>query len=184
METRRRVYGFIKDFYEKNKIPPTIREVVKSLGFSSTKAVKVHIDNLVKEGLIKKEKGKARGIYPVFTGLPIIGRVPAGKPLLRYENIEGYLDNSTFEGCFLLKVEGDSMINAHIQDGDYLIVKPQEKAEDGDIVVARFCDEFTCKSLKIKNGRYVLSPENEKYSDIEGDFEIIGKVRGVIRKFL
>lgn len=184
MDTRRRIYEFIKGFYEKNRIPPTIREIAKSLGFSSTKAVKVHIDNLVKEGLIKKEKGKARGIYPVLVGLPVIGRVPAGKPLLSYENIEGYIDISSFEGCFLLKVTGDSMINAHIQDGDYVIVKPQDKAWHGDIVVARLNDEFTVKRLKLKNGKYVLSPENDKYKDIEGDFEIIGKVKGVIRKFI
>lgn len=184
METRKKVYEFIKDFYEKKRIPPTIREIAKSFGFSSTKAIKVHIDNLVKEGLIKKEKGKARGIYPVLTGLPIIGRVPAGKPLLMYENIEGYINISSFEGCFLLKVEGDSMINAHIQEGDYVIVKPDDKGNPGDIVVARFQDEVTVKRLRFKDERYILSPENEKYSDIEGDFEIIGKVKGVLRKIL
>uniref|UniRef100_A0A7C4Y4Q6 Repressor LexA n=1 Tax=candidate division WOR-3 bacterium TaxID=2052148 RepID=A0A7C4Y4Q6_UNCW3 len=184
METRKKVYMFVKRYYEEKKIAPTIREVARFLGFKSTKAVKVHIDNLVKEGLLKKEKKKARGIYPVEAGLPILGKVPAGYPLLRFENIEGYINFSQFDGCFLLKVEGDSMKNAHIVDGDYVIVQPQNKADSGDIVVARVDDEFTIKRLKIKDGKYVLSPENEEYRDIECEFEIVGKVKGVIRRLL
>ena len=182
MHTREKILRLLREYIAEKGYPPSIRELAKSLGFKSTKAVKVHLDRLSEMGLIRKMPHKARGIELVEKGFPIIGRVPAGNPVLMYENVEGYLDLSQWNNCYLLKVEGDSMIGAYIRDGDMVAVTPTKIADDGDIIVARVNDEVTVKRIKKMGNKYILKPENERYEIIEKPFEIVGKVIGLIRK--
>ncbi len=180
METRKKIVDFIRGFVGKNGFPPSIREIQTFLGFKSTKAVKVHLDEMEKMGWIKREKGKARGIH-IDTGIPVLGRVPAGKPVVRYEYVEEYFNGKEWDGCFLLKVEGDSMNGAHIIEGDMVVVS-QSQPVSGDVVVAMVDGEMTIKRLVKRQEKYILKPENPDYSEIEGPFEVVGKVIGVIRK--
>ena len=180
METKERMMNFIRTFIRENGFPPTIREIQKYLGFKSTKGIKVHLDDMERMGWLKKTRGKARGIQ-IGSGIPVLGSVPAGKPVIRYEYVEEYFDGKEWDGCFLLKVEGDSMRGAHIIEGDMVVVS-RSHPETGDIVVAMLDEEVTIKRLIRRQGRYILKPENPDYSEIGGPFEIIGKVVGVIRK--
>ncbi len=183
-KTKEKIISIIHAFLEDRSYPPTIREIARSLGFKSTKAVKVHLDKLEEEGKIRRRKRSARAIFIEPKGLPIVGRVAAGLPNLAFEDIEGAFSPSIWKDCFLLRVKGDSMIGAHIQDGDLVVVKPQKNADIGNIVVAISRGETTVKRLaRIKN-HIVLKPENENYPVIEtDDFELVGKVIGVIRKW-
>lgn len=182
METKKRILNIIRDFVEDHGYPPSIREIAKQLGFKSTKAVKVHLDTLAKQGLIDRTAGQARSISIRPKLIPIVGRVAAGLPELAFEEVEGYFDQSKWRGCFLLKVSGDSMVNAHIYDGDMVVVKPTKQALSNDIIVANFEGETTVKRLKKAGNTFVLKPENKSYPVIKGQFEIVGKVIGVIRK--
>ena len=182
MDTRSRILRFLRDFINENGFPPTVREIAEHLGFKSTKAVKVHLDVMVKEGIIRKMPGRARCIEVVENGLPILGSVPAGQPVLRYENVEDWFDPSIWKDCFLLRVEGDSMIGAGIMDGDFVVVSPKPPAEEGMIVVARVEGEVTVKRLVKKEGEYILKPENPEYPVIKGPFEVVGRVVGVLRR--
>jgi len=182
METKEKILKILGDFIEDHGYPPSIREIAKQLGFKSTKAVKVHLDRLAKQGLIERIAGQARSISIKPKLMPIVGRVAAGLPELAFEEIEGYFDQSKWRGCFLLKVSGDSMINAHIYDGDMVVVKPIKQALSNDIIVANFEGETTVKRLKRTGNSFVLKPENDAYSVIKGQFEIVGKVIGVIRR--
>jgi len=180
--TKDEILKVIQEFVNDFGYPPTIREIAKMVGLKSTKAVKVHLDNLARAGLIKKIPTKARGIRIEPVRLPIVGRVAAGLPELSFEEIEGYFTPQDWQGCFLLKVRGDSMINAHIYDGDMVVVRPAPEASDGDIVVANIEGETTVKKLKKLNGSFVLKPENESYPLLTKPFEVVGKVIGVIRR--
>ncbi|NOR17391.1 repressor LexA [candidate division WOR-3 bacterium] len=182
IKTKQRILKAIQDFMEDHGYPPSIREIAKKVGLKSTKAVKVHLDNLAKQGLIDRIACQARSIRIKPKLIPIIGRVTAGLPELAFEEIEGYFNPSKWRGCFLLKVKGDSMINAHIYDGDMVVVKPGKGALNNDIIVALLEDETTVKRLKKIGSAFVLKPENDAYSVIKRQFEIIGKVIGVIRK--
>jgi repressor LexA len=116
--------------------------------------------------------------------IPVIGVVTAGQPSLAFENMEGTMAWDGDPDCFALRVRGDSMINAGILDGDKVVVRPQQNADNGQIVVARIEDEATVKRLLRKNGEIWLMPENENYSPIDGTYaEIIGVVRGVVREY-
>ncbi len=183
MDTRSKILRFLREFIAENGFPPTIREIASHLGFRSTKAVKVHLDIMAGEGLIRKVPGRARGIKPVERGLPVLGSVPAGQPVLRYENVEDWFDPFIWKDCFLLRVEGDSMIGAGIMDGDLVVVSPDTAPEPGEIVVARVEGEVTVKRLIKKEGKYLLKPENPDYQIIEGPFELVGRVVGVLRRF-
>ncbi len=181
-KTRDKMVEFIHAYLEERGYPPTIREIGRALGFKSTKAIKVHLDRLEAEGRIRREKRSARAIFIEPRGLKIVGRVAAGLPNLAFEDVEGIFSPSVWRNCFLLRVKGDSMIGAHIQDGDLVVVKPQKNGEIGDIVVAISQGETTVKRLAKIKGRPVLKPENDNYPVIETDtFEIVGKVIGVIR---
>lgn len=182
LNRRREILKAIQDFVRDYGYPPTIREIAGIVGLKSTKAVKVHMDNLVKEGLIMKTKTKARGLRVEPKKIPIIGRIAAGAPELAFEEIEGYFNPLSWQDCFLLKVKGDSMVNAHIYDGDLVVVRPDKIGNDGDIIVALIEGETTIKRLKKKNGNFILKPENDVYPIIERPFEIIGKVIGVVRR--
>uniref|UniRef100_A0A7V1EGZ7 Transcriptional repressor LexA n=1 Tax=candidate division WOR-3 bacterium TaxID=2052148 RepID=A0A7V1EGZ7_UNCW3 len=182
MKRKEHILKAIQDFLKDYGYPPTIREIAKVVGLKSTKAVKVHIDNLARDGLITKFGTKARGLRIEPKKLPIVGRVAAGTPELAFEEIEGYFNPLTWQDCFLLKVKGDSMINAHIYDGDLVVVRPEKSADDGDIIVANVDGETTIKRLKKANGNFFLKPENDSYPIIDKPFEIIGKVVGIVRK--
>lgn len=199
------ILDFIQQFAEANGYPPTYREIGKHFNISSTFGVKRHIDALVKKGFISNESKTSRTISIIdeglnksgqlldnMLGLPIVGRVAAGYPVLAEENIEGnmMIDASLVNkkvGCFGLKVSGDSMVNAGILEGDLVIVSPQKNAVNGDIVVALLHDEATMKRFEIKENKIYLVPENEKYRPIEVDnveeFSIIGKVISVFRTY-
>jgi repressor LexA len=183
MDTKNKIVGFLKDFSHEKGFAPSVREIACYLGFKSTKAIKVHLDELAKKGIIKKKKGVARGISLTETGIPIIGRVTAGKPTLEFEGIDGYFSIDRWKNNFLLKVKGDSMIGAGIHEDDFVVIDRAKEPVKGNIVVALVEDETTVKKLEKKNGKWILKPENPDYSIIDKDFEVIGVVIGIIRSY-
>jgi repressor LexA len=203
-ERQEEILNFINSYREVNGFPPTIREIAKQFGMSSTFGVKKHLDALVKKGYLQISSFASRGISTIhteipiaekndlFNKIPIVGRVAAGSPILAEQNIEGSLiiDPSFIksnEDCFALKVKGDSMIKAGIFEGDYVIVVPQSEAKNGDIIVALIDDEATVKTFENRNGEIRLLPENDNYQPIEiknnPNFSLAGKVKGIIRYF-
>lgn len=180
--TKDRIFKAIQQFVDDHGYPPSIREIARKIGLKSTKAVKVHLDTLAQQGMIEKIAGQARGIRIKPKLMPIVGRVAAGLPNLAFEEVEGHFNPTQWRNCFLLRVQGDSMIGAYIFDGDMVVVKPTTQALNNEIVVANLEGETTVKRL-VKDGvSFVLKPENDAYPVITGAFEIIGKVIGVIRK--
>jgi repressor LexA len=204
-ERQQEILDFIQLSTNNNGYPPTYREIGKQFNIASTFGVKRHIDALVKKGFLSNESktsrtialvenglNKSRYLLDSMIGVPIVGRVAAGQPILAVENIEGkvLMDASLLNkrnDCFGLKVRGDSMINAGILEGDLVIVSPQQNAVNGDIVVALLQDEATMKRFLARNNKIYLMPENENYNPIEiedrEDFSIIGKVIGVFRTY-
>lgn len=184
-------------------MPPTLREIQDHMGFGAIGTVQYHLKCLTDAGLIDVKPRLSRGITLTqrATGIPIIGRVPAGPAQLAFEQVEGYLSSIHGEeqavshapaptvdprGLFALRVKGDSMEGAGILDGDLVIVHPQNSAKNGDIVVARTSqEEATVKRLVRKPGLIHLAPENSKYKPIPVDenTEIIGKVIRVVRHY-
>jgi repressor LexA len=201
------ILTFIKQFTLESGFPPTLREIGKHFQISSTFGVKRHLEALVKKGFINIESNASRGISLIrknsddfidrsfrgdeaFIKIPVIGRVAAGIPINAVENLEGSLvvDPSFLkkaEDAFALRVKGDSMINAGINDKDLVIVSPREQAKNGDIVVAMLNDEATVKKFEFINNKIRLIAENNAYLPIEikreDDFKLIGKVKGVVR---
>ena len=204
-ERQQEILDFIQLSTNNNGYPPTYREIGKHFNLASTFGVKRHIDALVKKGFLSNESktsrtialvenglNKSRYLLDSMIGVPIVGRVAAGQPILAVENIEGnvLMDASLLNkrnDCFGLKVRGDSMINAGILEGDLVIVSPQQNAINGDIVVALLQDEATMKRFLARDNKIYLMPENENYNPIEiedrEDFSIIGKVIGVFRTY-
>lgn len=206
-ERQEEILTFIKQFTLESGYPPTLREIGRHFQIASTFGVKRHLEALVKKGFINIESNASRGISiirktsedfvesslsveSIFLKIPIIGRVAAGIPLNSVENYEGSLviDSSFLkkdEDAFALRVKGDSMINAGINDKDFVIVSPKEQARNGDIVVAVLNDEATVKKFEFINNKIRLIAENNAYSPIEvkreDDFKVIGKVKGVVR---
>jgi repressor LexA len=198
--TQERVFHFLKDYLGENGFPPTLREIASHFGLRGPKAPQKTLNILERKGYIRKTPGGSRAIEilnplripPVqILSIPIIGRVQAGEPILAVENIEGYihLDRSLVSSgdVFLLRVQGDSMIDAHIQDGDFALVKPQPFAENGEIVVALIEDEATIKRIFQKRDLIRLEPANPKMEPIivkkdEKKVSIVGKVVGIFRK--
>jgi repressor LexA len=202
-DRQKEILSFIEQFRGENGYPPTLREIGRKFDISSTFGVKRHLDALVKKGYIAIESNASRGISylrnefdkslaseSMFTKIPIVGRVAAGTPILAIENIEGSLvvDPSFLkksEEHFALKVRGDSMIEAGIFDGDFVIVSSRKEANNGEIVVALLGDEVTVKTYEKKLNVINLIPQNKNYAPINvssnSDFSILGKVSGVIR---
>ncbi|MCK4421850.1 repressor LexA [candidate division WOR-3 bacterium] len=183
MGTRERILEFLEGFIEENGFAPSVREIARHLGFRSTKAIKVHLDEMANMGWIEKKGGVARGIHLIEKGIPIIGRVQAGQPTLQFEGVEGHFSFDKWKGSFLLRIKGDSMIGAHIEEGDLVVIEKDREARKGDIVVALVEDETTVKRLDKKNGRWILKPENPDYSIIDKEFQVIGVAIGVIRRY-
>lgn len=186
---RDEILAFLQDFSAENGYAPSVREIMQAVGLKSTASVHYHLDALNKSGAINMDGSKNRAISvpgsAKKTGqIPVVGVVAAGVPILAVENIEGYLPWEGDDDCFALRVKGDSMIEAGILPGDKIIVRPQQTADNGDIVVALLEEEATVKRLSRKDGKVWLLPENPNYSPIDGtNAAILGKVRGVVREY-
>ena len=185
------VYSFIESFINENGYPPTVREICAKLGFSSTSTVQYYLKKLENENKISFGNSKSRAISltqkEIPRMVPLIGTVAAGTPIFATENIEGYYplpkEFESEDETFMLRIRGDSMIEAGINNGDEIIVRKTSACDDGDIIVALVDDSATCKRFFRKNGKYILHPENETMSDIVLDHvSVIGVVRGLIRK--
>lgn len=181
---------FIQDHIRTKGHPPTIREIGHAFRFRSTGTVRDHLRALETKGHLRTAQGKSRGLFPsrLWRALPILGRVPAGGPLLAEENLEGTFDLShefSGEKVFALKVRGDSMEEAGIHDGDLVVVRSQEEADAGQIVVASVDGEATVKRLARRAGKLELQPANARYQPIAlgPGARILGKVIGVIRSY-
>jgi repressor LexA len=189
----RKILAFIQRFTREHGFPPTIREIGEAFSISSTNGVRYYLNLLEKGGHLKRSGRISRGIGPTAPlaapGIPILGRVAAGQPILAEECYEGTLEPGQVFGdtksLFALKVRGDSMINAGILAGDHVIVRHQERANPGEIVVALVGDEATVKYYQPREDSVELVAANPKYEPIvvveESDFRIVGVVRGVIR---
>lgn len=182
------ILDYIDRFTRDNGYAPSVREIGIAVGLNSTASVSYHLHQLQEKGLLQgaASKGVKRAISTTRrTGqIPIIGVVTAGLPILAVENHEGTM---TWEGdseCFALRVRGDSMINAGILSGDLVVVRPQQTADDGQIVVAMIDGEATVKRLSRKQGRVWLLPENPAYEPIDGTgATLIGLVKAVHREY-
>ena len=189
------VFEFITNYTDENGFPPTVREICSELHIKSTATAYDYVNRLKEMGRLQKTAGKKRAVAVANTNsvrVPLIGTVTAGTPILAAENYEGYytLPTAEFQGddLFLLTVKGDSMIEAGIFNGDKIVVKKQETAENGDIVVAMFDDGIeegaTVKRFFRRDGKFILHPENSALSDYVLDtVTILGKVIGLLRSF-
>jgi repressor LexA len=193
---QKEIFDFIRKYASKYGYPPTVREIGQAVGLHSSSTVHAHLANLEKIGLLRRDPTKPRAIELLVDkakrairnqGLPVVGEVAAGQPVLAEERIEEYLEVPEViggeTGDYILRVKGDSMLNAGILEGDYVVVRPAEVADNGEIVVAVIEDEATVKRFfKEKNG-IRLQPENDAYEPIRTtDAQLLGKVTGVFRK--
>jgi repressor LexA len=194
------IFDFIKRYSAINGYPPTVRDIGKAVGLASSSTVHAHLSNLEKVGLLRRDPTKPRAIELldraaagvrsfVRPGLPLVGQVAAGQPVLAEENIEDYVATPQFaggdEGEYLLRVRGESMKNAGILDGDLVVVRPQATAGDGEIVVALVGDEETEATVKRffqEDDHIRLQPENETMEPIRSrDVRVLGRVVGLMR---
>jgi repressor LexA len=188
-ERAREILHFIRSFAREKGFPPTIREIGKAFGIASTNGVRYHLTILEKAGYLQRRSRISRGTTTASNTIPLLGRVAAGSPILAEQNFEGSLEPAQMfgdpQGLFALRVRGDSMIDAGIHSGDYVIVRQQEQATSGDMVVALLEDEATVKYYKPRGQRIELVAANAKYSPIVvepgTEFRILGVVRGVVR---
>lgn len=185
---REEILQFLTQFVGENGYAPSVREICTAVGLQSTATVHYHLSALRDAGLIEMDDMKKRAISLPESRradrIPVVGVVTAGVPILAVENIEGYLPWDGERGCYALRVRGDSMINAGILDGDKVVVRPQQTADNGEIVVALLDDSATVKRFH-KDGLTVwLMPENPAYDPIDGtQAQILGKVKAVIRTY-
>ncbi len=183
---RQEILAYLTDFTARHGYAPSIREIAAAVGLRSTASVHYHMTELAREGQVEWDAGKKRAVSlnsARQSGIPILGVVTAGQPILAQEHIEGYLPWDGGEGLFALRVRGDSMMNAGILSGDTVVVRPQSTADHGDIVVALLGEEATVKRLNLRDGVWLM-PENPDYSPIDGrDAAILGLVRAVIRQY-
>ena len=182
------ILNYVNQFVQENGYAPSVREIGAAVGLRSTASVSYHIQQLQEKGLLQAPgaKGRKRAIVTnVRAGqIPVIGVVTAGVPILAFENQEGTMSWDGEPGCFALRVRGDSMINAGILSGDKVVVRPQQTADDGQIVVAMIDDEATVKRLSRRNGEIWLLPENDNYAPIDGtNAQIVGLVKAVVREY-
>ena len=183
-----KIIAFVREYTQENGFPPSIREIGAAVGLRSTASVSYHLQQLQEKGLLQApiEKGRKRTVVTAQRNgyIPVVGVVTAGIPILAVENQEGQMVWDGEPECFALRVRGDRMIGAGILDGDKVVVRPQQAAEDGQIVVARIGDEATVKRLRCRNGEIWLMPENDAYEPIDGtDAELIGLVKAVVREY-
>ena len=182
------ILNFVNQFVQENGFAPSVREIGAAVGLRSTASVSYHLQQLQAKGLLLSPGAKGRKRAIVTTQrpgqIPVVGVVTAGMPILALENQEGTISWDGDPSCFALRVRGDSMINAGILSGDMVVVRPQQNADDGQIVVARIGDEATVKRLRLQDGHVWLMPENDAYSPIDGDeAELVGLVKAVVREY-
>ena len=187
-DKQQKILEFLNAFIEDNGYPPTVREICAAVGLKSTATVSYHLTELKRLGKIQSDSGKRRAISlpdQLRSGrIPLVGVVTAGYPILATENIEGSIPWDGENGCFALRIQGDSMIGAGILDGDKVVIRPQPEAQNGEIVVALLGDEATCKRFHRDGTGVWLLPENPNYEPIDGrEAQIIGKVKAVIREY-
>ena len=191
-QKQERIIKYIQKTIDEKSLPPTLREICSALGYSSPSSAHAQIKKLTEMGYIEKDNALSRGIKlcPEYLqkGIPLLGTVQAGVPTYAEENILGYIPfekEYSPDEHFALKVEGLSMIDAGILDGDILIVQRRSAAENGDIVVAIFDDEATVKRYKYDGRQVWLMPANKNFRQIDGrNALILGKVKAVIRKYI
>ena len=193
---QREIFEFVKRYSEQHGYPPTVRDIGKAIGLTSSSTVHAHLANLEKLGVLRRDPTKPRAIEVLVdkakaavsqAGLPVVGQVAAGQPVLAEENIEEYVPVPQIaggdEGQFVLRVKGDSMVKAGIFEGDYVVVRPQETATDGEIVVALVGDEATVKRFYREQDHVRLQPENDALQPIRSrDVQLLGRVVGVCRR--
>jgi repressor LexA len=185
----REILSFIRSFTRERGYPPTIREIGEAFEINSTNGVRYHLNILEKAGHLSRKSRISRGTTTASEGIPILGRVAAGQPILAEASYEGTLEPTRAfgdsSGLFALKVRGDSMIGAGILAGDYVIVRQQEDAGAGDMVVGLLGDEATVKYYQPRGERIELIAANPAYDPIVvragADFRILGIVKGVLR---
>ncbi len=196
-ERQQQILDYIRQRIKTSGYPPSVREIGEAVGLRSSSTVHSYLVQLEEMGLIRKDPTKPRAIIPVDLGepeplsqalsLPLVGSVAAGTPILAEQNIETYLSVPSemvgYGTHFLLQVKGNSMIEAGILDGDYLIVRQQSQANNGDIVVAMVEDEATVKRIYFHSDHIELRPENSSMEPFRvTDVQIVGKVTGLMRK--
>jgi repressor LexA len=193
---QKEIFDFIRKYAGKYGYPPTVREIGQAVGLHSSSTVHAHLANLEKIGLLRRDPTKPRAIELLVDkakkairspGLPLVGEVAAGEPVLADERIEEYLEVPEViggeTGDYILQVKGDSMKDAGILEGDYVIVRPAEIADNGEIVVALIEDEATVKRFYKEKQRVRLEPANKAYKPIRtNDAHLLGRVVGVFRK--
>ncbi len=197
-DKQREILEYIKAEILNKGYPPAVREICEAVKLKSTSSVHAHLETLEKNGYIRRDPTKPRAIEIVdenfnltrreMVNVPIVGKVAAGEPILAVENIENYFpipaEFMPNEPTFILQVQGESMINAGILDGDYVLVQQQSTANDGDMVVALVDDSATVKTFYKENGYYRLQPENDFMDPIiVSEVMIMGKVIGTFRFF-
>ena len=191
------IFDFIKRYSAKYGYPPTVRDIGKAVGLASSSTVHAHLANLERIGLLRRDPSKPRALELkdraaasvrgfVNPGLPLVGHVAAGQPVLAEENIEDYVQTPPAaggsEGGYVLRVRGESMKNVGILEGDLVVVRPQETATDGDIVVALVGEEATVKRFFEEADHVRLQPENDEMEPIRSrDVRILGRVVGLMR---
>jgi repressor LexA len=196
-ERQRRILEVIREFTAERGYPPSVREIGERVGLSSSSTIHAHLKTLEKHGLISRDPTKPRALrsevgpsgsrVPESVVMPIIGKVAAGTPITAQENVEAeFVLPASFTRAsdgFMLRVQGDSMIDAAILDGDLIVVRPQKTANNGEIVVAMLDGEATVKRFYKEDGRVRLQPENQAMAPIySSDVTIVGRVEAVVRK--
>jgi repressor LexA len=197
---QKEIFDFIRKYAAKTGYPPTVREIGKAVGLHSSSTVHAHLANLEKLGLLKRDPSKPRAIELLWekagqavsavtpnNGIPLVGSVAAGAPILAEENIEEYLEVPDViggeDGDYILQIRGESMKNAGILESDYVVVRPADDATDGEIVVALIGEEATVKRIYREPDHIRLQPENEEMEPIiTTEARVLGKVVGVFRK--
>lgn len=197
-QKQQEILDFIKSEILQKGYPPAVRDICEAVHLKSTSSVHSHLETLERNGYIRRDPTKPRAIEIMdenfymlrheMVNVPLVGTVAAGQPILAAENIESYFpipsEYVPNADTFMLKVKGESMVNAGIFDGDQIMVQQQSTADNGDIVVALIDEEATVKTFYKENGRYRLQPENDTMSPIIVDeVTILGKVFGVFRLF-
>ncbi len=193
---QREIFDYIRRYLRKYGYPPTVREIGKALGLHSPSTVHAHLAKLEQIGMLRRDPSKPRAIELMVgkarkalkgPGVPVVGNVAAGEPILAEENIEDYYEVPSVIGGdgddYILKVRGDSMKDAGILEGDYVVVRPADDAKNGEIVVALLGDEATVKRFYRERDQIRLQPENKAHKPIRTrDAELLGRVVGVFRK--
>jgi repressor LexA len=192
---QKEIFDYIRRYLRKYGYPPTVREIGDAIGLHSPSTVHAHLAKLEKLGVLRRDPTKPRAIEVIMDrakrvvkqGTPLVGNVAAGQPILAEENIEDYLELPEMIGGsgddYVLRVRGDSMKDAGILEGDYVVVRPSKEAENGEIVVALIEDEATVKRFYRERNGIRLQPENPGHKPIRTkDATLLGRVTGVFRK--